>query len=149
MFTRTTLSGLQALIFLSLRGENSPIAPGRIAERLGLSASYLSKVARRLVRADILRARRGSKGGVTLNRPADRITLLEIVEACQGVPGPLAIEPRGGTPVCAFHRAWRELHSLHTTTLASWTLETLAAHPCDSMTCDDVLRCGVSSSTNP
>ena len=50
MFTRTTLSGLQALIFLTLHREEAPIAPARIAERLDLSASYLSKVARRLVR---------------------------------------------------------------------------------------------------
>jgi Rrf2 family protein len=45
---------------------------------------YLAKIVQALVRRGIVRSRRGLGGGVTLARPPEQISLLEIVEAVEG-----------------------------------------------------------------
>ena len=142
MLSRTTISGTQALLYLALAGEEEPIAPARIGERLGLSPSYMSKIARSFVRANILRAWRGAKGGVTLARPPARITLLEIVEAAQGQlfrEADLDGEPT--SKLCAFHRSMQELQRAVRATLQGWTLADLAERPCPTMVAAKNVRC--------
>ena len=84
MITKTTLSAVRALVYLGLHGQEGSLSPRRIAEQLGESPTYMAKVTRLLVRADLLRAEKGAKGGVRLGRAPSQITLLAIVEACQG-----------------------------------------------------------------
>jgi Rrf2 family protein len=145
VFTRTTISGVQALLFVALESPDEPIAPARIAERLDLSASYLAKVARSLVRANILTARRGPKGGVALGRPAESITLLEIVEACQGqMSAPHGLDSATPHRLCAFHRAMWEVQRSVTSTLAKCTLADLVKKPCPTMTTGGTVRCRIS-----
>lgn len=54
---------------------------------------FLLQVLRSLVTHDILRSTRGVEGGYTLQRPADEVTLLEVIEA---VEGPLEAGPFEG-----------------------------------------------------
>ncbi len=84
MLTKTTRAGIQVLLYLSMEPAGEPASPRSMAGALGCSPTYLAKVAGQLVRAGILRAHKGAKGGVTLGRPTARITLLEIVQALQG-----------------------------------------------------------------
>jgi Rrf2 family protein len=49
------------------------------------SETYLSNVIQRLARAGILRSHRGTSGGYSLAKPADRITLRELAEVLEGV----------------------------------------------------------------
>ena len=58
-----------------------------LAKRRDLSAQFLEQLFAILRRAGIVNSRRGVKGGYTLARPADSITLLEIVELLDGPPG--------------------------------------------------------------
>src|SRR5690606_23556687 len=46
--------------------------------------SFLAKIFQDLVRAGVLRSQRGARGGFLLARPADQITILEIIEAIDG-----------------------------------------------------------------
>ena len=73
MLSGTSLSALRTLVYL---GQHMPavISPRRIAEDLGESPTYLSKVTTQLVKAGVLRAEKGVKGGVQLARPASEIT---------------------------------------------------------------------------
>ncbi|MBI4730007.1 MAG: Rrf2 family transcriptional regulator [Acidobacteria bacterium] len=68
---------------------------GRVAHRQNVPASFLGKIVQSLARAGILTTRRGVGGGVRLARPADSVTLLEIVEAVQG---PLTVNACGAGP---------------------------------------------------
>jgi Rrf2 family protein len=51
----------------------------------GTSETYLSNVIQRLARSGILQSHRGVPGGYSLGRPADEITLRDILEALEGV----------------------------------------------------------------
>jgi len=128
MLGRTSISAIRALLYLAQDGGTQPVSPRRIAEALGESPTYLAKITRQLVKAAILRADRGSKGGVRLARTPEEITLLQVLEACQGaVVGDFC---RGSLPrreQCAFHRAAVELHEAIVGVLGRWTLRDLMA----------------------
>ena len=49
-----------------------------------IPSSFAAKILRRLVKADLLVATRGTHGGFALSRPAGAITLLHVVEAIEG-----------------------------------------------------------------
>lgn len=64
----------------------------KIASATGFSEAHLSKVLQRLVRAGYIRSLRGPKGGFTLTKRAEDITLLDIYEA---IEGPITIDSTG------------------------------------------------------
>src|SRR5215831_11761403 len=110
MITKTSLLATRALLYLARDQQAVAVSPRAIAEQLGGSHAYMAKVLRALVKAGILRAEHGSKGGVLLNRNAHEITLLAIVEACQGtIVGSYCHEIDNLAATCAFHRASVEL----------------------------------------
>lgn len=131
MITKTSEVGIQTLIYLSLRKASQPLSPRVIAEDLGVSASYLAKIMGLLVRAQILLAHRGVKGGVTLRKRPEDVRLLDIVQALQGLVIGNYCEPGAHheEPVCAFHEAMREVHTSTLAVLSRWTLADLAARP--------------------
>jgi Rrf2 family protein len=63
---------------------------GDIASAEDLPSSYLAKIFQSLVKKGILRSHRGAKGGFSLERPPEDITLLEVIEA---VDGPIELSP--------------------------------------------------------
>ncbi|USN99012.1 MAG: Rrf2 family transcriptional regulator [Phycisphaeraceae bacterium] len=107
MISRTAEYAFQALAFLSENGSHA-VTTREIAEATGLPADYLSKILRSLRKYGILVAHRGIGGGFALARPAERISVLDVltglgerlpsVERC-----PLGIE--GHKQVCRVHRA--------------------------------------------
>jgi len=69
------------------RDRKTGVQAGEIARQFGLPAAYAAKVMTQLARAEILRSDRGPRGGFRLQRPAEEIKLLEVVEAVDGVVG--------------------------------------------------------------
>lgn len=130
MLTKTSLSAIRTLTFLGLHPDDQPCSPRAIAQQLGESPTYLAKVVRHLVRAGILKARRGITGGVVLGRDPHGVTLLAIVEACQGkVLGDFCSETDDVAHICGLHRAGAELHNAIVGILSRWTLADLLACP--------------------
>lgn len=134
MLSKTSLSALRALSFVAQQecAAEAYWSPRRIAETLGESPTYLAKVLRHLVKAGILRAEKGVKGGVRLALPVERISLLAVVEACQGtIIGDYCSAAGAGdiTSFCAFHQAALELHQAITGVLGKWTLADLLKKP--------------------
>ena len=60
----------------------------QLAAYFDLPAPYLAKQLQSLVRAGILTATTGPRGGFRLGRPAGEITLLQVVEAVDGASSP-------------------------------------------------------------
>ncbi len=130
MFTKTTLSAIRALIYLATREPFSIESHRRIAEQLGESPTYMAKVAGLLVKAGILRAEKGVNGGVRLSRPATQITLLSVVEACQGaVVGSYCRPGRDPETTCGFHHAAEELQQAITAVLGKWSIARVMTPP--------------------
>lgn len=60
----------------------------QLAQYFDLPAAYLAKQLQALVKAGVLAATTGPRGGFRLARPASEITLLQIVEAVDGACSP-------------------------------------------------------------
>ncbi len=69
------------------RSGAGPVPIGQVAARRGIPVQFLEQLFSTLRRAGILVSHRGAKGGYTLARPADEITVLEVVQALDGVVG--------------------------------------------------------------
>jgi Rrf2 family protein len=69
--------------------------------------AYLAKVLQALVKAGIVASQRGASGGVALARPADELTILDIVNATDPIQRikscPLDLKSHG-TKLCPLHR---------------------------------------------
>lgn len=129
MLGKTSISAIRTLLLLAENRAAACQSPRRLAEALGESPTYLAKVMRHMVKARILEAERGAKGGVRLLQHPGDITLLSIVEACQGaIVGDYCRSLRPESAYCGFHRAAAELHEAITGVLGRWTLEDLLSH---------------------
>jgi Rrf2 family protein len=110
----------------------------RMAEFYGLPSAYLSKLLKSLVRAGILDATTGPRGGFRLARPPGDITVLDILEAVEG-RGPLfqcmEIRQRGPAPAseascrrpCGIAKAMHDAEQAWRGQLAGTTVADLAS----------------------
>jgi Rrf2 family protein len=69
------------------RSGNRPVPIATLAERRGMPVQFLEQLFSTLRRAGFLEGHRGVKGGYTLARSAEEITVLEIVQALDGKVG--------------------------------------------------------------
>lgn len=142
MLTKTSLSAIRALLVLGGDPDADALSPRAIAAQLGESPSYMAKVTSMLSRAGILRTQRGAGGGVRLALPPSRITLLAVVEACQGSLTPhYCMETPWTEATCAFHQAAVELHRAMVKSLSHWTLERLLEKPSPGRSMRQICRC--------
>lgn len=135
MLNATSETAVRAVIYLALHSGDEPVSPTEIAEEIGASPSYLAKIAGLLVKGGILRSQRGAWGGVALARNPATITLLDIVQACQGLLIANYCQALGtatSPEVCNFHQAMFDVHSSTIKVLTKWTVAMLAAKPTPS-----------------
>ncbi len=76
-----SLLALAAVIDVALNARSAPVAAKALAARQGLMPRHLETLLQDLVRAKILKAHRGPRGGYELARERRRITAGEIVRA--------------------------------------------------------------------
>ena len=89
MLSITTKSpyALSALVELHRQGGSVPVPIAELARRRAIPVQFLEQLFATLRRAGILRSQRGVKGGYQLARPAEEITVLELVELLDGPLG--------------------------------------------------------------
>ena len=78
---------LRALIELALHADQGIIQSQALATKENIPAKFLEQILFALKNAGILHSRRGAGGGYTLSRPAEQITLGEVIRL---IDGPLA-----------------------------------------------------------
>ena len=87
---------------LTLARDGDALPARRLAEFYGLPEAYLAKLLKALVRAGLLSATSGPRGGFRLARPPEAITVAQVVEAVEG-QSPLfhcmEIRQRGPVPL--------------------------------------------------
>lgn len=130
MLTQTTEIAIRALLHLAIVESQDPIALPHLAGKIDVSPSYLVKVVGHLIRVGIVRSVRGVQGGVLLAREPEAISLLEIVEACQGrILGDYCEGRAERHEVCAFHHSMLDLYEEMMTVLSRWHLSDLVKKP--------------------
>ena len=92
LFTSATGYAFLALSCLAA-GKGLWLRSKDISVRTGLSLPYLQKVLHILVDAGLILAKRGSHGGFGLALPADKIRLVDVVEAIEKTEGRQASLP--------------------------------------------------------
>ena len=91
--SRSTGYGLLAAGYLARHKEQKIILSQAIAKEYDIPLEYLLKIMQQLVRIGVLRSKRGPRGGFSLAKPANKITMLEIIEAVDGpVSGQLHLD---------------------------------------------------------
>jgi Rrf2 family protein len=77
------------------RADSRPVPIKELAERRSIPDQFLEQLYSTLRRAGLLTSHRGMKGGYTLARSAEEITVLEVVQALDGKVGQEAEEAGG------------------------------------------------------
>ena len=114
------------------------VSAPQLARYYDLPAPYLAKQLQALVRAGLLTANTGPRGGFRLARPASGITLLEIVEAVDGPSPPyecreIRQQGRGALPpedcrhTCVLAEKMADAHEAWRSSLAGVTLADVLA----------------------
>ena len=98
--TRQADYAMRAVIYLATLGLDRRAATSQIAEDQSIPPSFLAKIVSQLSVAGLLQTSRGARGGVSLARAADEISLLEVIEA---IDGPILLnECVADSGVCVF-----------------------------------------------
>lgn len=122
---------LRLMIDIAKQGKaGSLVTMRQAAEREDLSVKYLEQLGGALVKADVLKSVRGVSGGYLLSRPAQEITVGDILRATEGSSAPVACVEAGGTcprsEECAARVFWEGLDKAIESYADSVTLADLA-----------------------
>lgn len=86
MFSTSCHYALQAMIFIATHASDEEnIGLKTIAKEQDIPKHFLSKILQLLVKHKLLVSMKGPTGGFNLNRSAEKITLIEIIEAIDGL----------------------------------------------------------------
>lgn len=98
------------MMYLAKLEPNQRAATSQIAREKQIPPSFLAKIISQLSIAGFIHTSRGARGGVMLARPAEEISVLDVVEA---IDGPIAVNEctlsSAGCPFtdnCPLHDLW-------------------------------------------
>lgn len=101
--------GLRAVLYLAKR-DPELVQAKEIAEALDIPVSYLAKILQDLSKRSVLMSSKGRGGGFKLARPANEITLLDVIESIEGssfVRGcVMGLGECPGEEPCPLHDQW-------------------------------------------
>jgi Rrf2 family protein len=98
--TRQADYALRAMLYLAQLPPNLRAATSQIAEEQSIPPSFLAKIISQLSIAGLIHTSRGARGGVSLARQPESITVLEVVEA---IDGPISLNECCADPqACVF-----------------------------------------------
>ena len=82
--SRTVSYAVRATLQLAESETSTPVPCSRLASEGEMPERFLLQILRVLVTHGILKSTRGVDGGYSLSRPANQISLLEVIEAIDG-----------------------------------------------------------------
>lgn len=83
-FTTRSRYGTRIILDIALNGQDGPVRNKEISSRQGISIKYLEKLIYSLKKAHFITSKRGPRGGHSLSRSLDEITVGEVVRALDG-----------------------------------------------------------------
>lgn len=112
----TTKTDYAIIILTSLaKKSNRPVSLEFISSRANVSEAYLQRIAARLKKAGLIKAKRGAFGGYLLKKPADQIYIDKVVEAVgDNIHCVKCTNPKTKCPLsdsCSQHNAWNRFQN--------------------------------------
>src|SRR5918997_7013764 len=89
LFSTKAEYGVRLMVELGRQPGSAPVSLSAVAEAERLPLSYLEHLVARLRKAGLVNSTRGAHGGYTLARPAEEITMNQVVEALEGQIAPM------------------------------------------------------------
>lgn len=89
IFSSKAEYGVRLMVELGRQAADAPISLKAIAAAENLPLAYLEQVVARLKKAELVRSARGAHGGYWLARPAEEISMDEVVLALEGSIAPM------------------------------------------------------------
>ena len=138
MFSTKAEYGVRVMAHLASCDGDAPVSLGAIAEAESLPLAYLEHLVARLRRAELVESRRGAHGGYSLARPAEEISMAEVVEALEGQIAPIECisadadgelvcsRETSSDHVCPTKLLWTRVQGSIVSTLQDMTLSDLA-----------------------
>jgi len=91
--SRSAGYGLLAVGYIMKHKDEGIVLSQAISKEYKIPLEYLLKILQQLVRANILRSKRGPNGGFSLRKPPKKVTMLQVIEAVDGpMPPQLDLE---------------------------------------------------------
>ena len=131
MFSQTNEYALRVITYLAANSD-TPAKNADIAKATQVPPGYLYKVLQTLDKAGLVTARRGMHGGFSLSRPAQNITVFEVVQAVDPLPRirtcPLHLASHG-VRLCALHGRLDQAFAMVEEAFRASTIADLLADP--------------------
>lgn len=114
VLSKTSVYGIRAVLYLVSSEQEKPYVRIRqISEDLHISFHFLTKIFQILTNHNIITSYRGPNGGVSLAKPANEITLIDLIIAIEGeaffTGCILALPGCGEEAPCPLHEYWGEM----------------------------------------
>jgi len=127
---RAEYSCLAMMALAAVRPGQPPLRVQDMAESQGISRQFLVQVLQQLKAAGLVDSVRGASGGFRLARPANRITLAEIVDAVDDaarLPKSLFPDAASTREMEVITNLWRQIHQKQRQVLEETTLGDLVS----------------------
>lgn len=107
--------GLRAMIDLAQYSEQDAVSISSIAQRQNISESYLEQLVAKLKKAGLVMSTRGAQGGYRLAKPADTISVGDVLRALEGnleavVCSAHTDEGCQGSDLCVTKYVWQKIN---------------------------------------
>jgi len=130
LYSKTAKYAVLALAEVALCSAEHPVSTKQIAASASVPYPLLAKIVGQLRRAGLVHAERGKHGGILLMRPAEEITLLDVVMAMDGPDVlrrcPLLLEPCNCDHECDLRPLWEPAHDALVQFFENTTLRDIA-----------------------
>ncbi len=129
--------GLRAAVYLSGQDPEKCCSITEIAKRQNVPKKFLEKIIQDLIRGGLIKSKRGSCGGYTLARPAEAISIYDVIAAIEGpITVNACMEAHSSCdrlPCCSMVAVWSEVQRKVTEVFTRTTLADLREQPCGAM----------------
>ena len=135
--------GVRAMLFIAMHGQDGPATSHEIATRQGIPEAYLRQILASLAKHRLIQSNRGPQGGHSLARPAEEISLHDILFSLEGqvtsidqvLAQPCTIDI--GTEHCVIREAFLQVKAAVEGILKQTTLRQLADRQ------EEIIDCGI------
>lgn len=130
LISRTSQYAIQALIYIALKEDGSPLLSREVAEQLGVPSAYLAKIMQMLCKGGVLTSFRGRLGGFTLKQKPQQVDLMRVMLITEGMDFTkdcvLGLKVCSDETACPMHEKWKPIKLEIFNMLKDHNLATLA-----------------------